>query len=92
MANSQQKQPGDGRALQRSQLSRKNKEELIDMILAFAGEDGTALASINKRMDDVVRAVDALNDTIASQNNVMKKNYEELKVRPDKQEEIIAKH
>lgn len=61
------------------------------MILASAGEDGTALASINKRMDDVVRAVDALNDTITSQNNLMKKNYEELKVRLDKQEEFIAK-
>ena len=47
MASSQQKQPGDGRALQRSQLTRKNKEELIDIILA-SGENGTALANINK--------------------------------------------
>lgn len=90
MAGNQLKQPGDGRALQRSQLTRKNKEELIDMLLASGG-DGTALASINKRMDDLVNAVDALKDTITSQNNVAQKNYEELKVRVDKQQEILAK-
>ena len=90
MASSQQKQPGDERALQRSQLTRKNKEELIDMILA-SGEDGTTLANTNKRMDDIVNAVDALKDTITSQNNVAQRNYEELTARVDKQAEIIAK-
>ncbi len=76
--------------LQRSQLTRKNKEELIEMILA-SGEDGTALANINKRMDDVVKAVDALKNIITAQNTMANKNYEELKAQVDKQAEIIAK-
>lgn len=60
------------------------------MLLA-SEEDGTALANINKRMDDVVKAVDALTDIITSQNSVMNKNYEELKIRVDNQVEIITK-
>ena len=90
MASNQQRQVSDGRALQRTQLARKNKEELVDMILA-SGEDGTALANINKRMDDVVKAVDALKDTITAQNTMVNKNYEDLKAQVDKQAEIIAK-
>ncbi len=59
------------------------------MILA-SGEDGTTLAGINKRMDDVVKAMEALKDTITAQNSVANKNYEKLRARVDKQE-IIAK-
>ncbi len=90
MAASQQKQSFGGREIQRSQLTRKNKEELIDMILAFGG-DATALTNINKRMDDVVEAVDSLKNTITAQNTMVNKNYEELKAQVDKQAEIIAK-
>ncbi len=90
MASNQQRQPCDGRAMQRTQLARKNKDELIDMILASGGDDAT-LADINKRLDDVVKAVDALKNIITSPDSVMNKNYEELKARVDKQAEIIAK-
>ncbi len=54
MANNQQRQPCDGRAMQRTQLARKNKDELIDMILASGGDDATL--AINERLDDVVKA------------------------------------
>ncbi len=60
------------------------------MILAF-GEDGTALANNNRRIDDLVKAVDALKNTIMAQNTMVNKNYEELKIQVDKQAEIIAK-
>lgn len=90
MASNQQRRRSGGGALQRSQLTRKNKEEMIDMIMA-SGEDGTVLANIGKRLDDVVKAVDALKNTITAQDTMMNKNYEELKVQVDKQAEIIAK-
>lgn len=90
MATNHQKQLSDGKVLQRSQLVRKNKEELIDMILA-SGEDSSTLTNINKRIDELVKAIDALRNTISSQNMVLQKNYEELKARVDKQGQIIEK-
>ncbi|KAK8381159.1 hypothetical protein O3P69_008199 [Scylla paramamosain] len=54
-----------------------------------SGEDGTTLAGINMRMDDVVKTMEALKDTITAQNSVANENYEKLRARVNKQ--IIAK-
>ena len=73
MVSSQQKQQSARRALQSSQRARENKDELLDMIMA-SGEDGSALTNIGKRVDDAVKAVDALKSTITAQNTMVNNN------------------
>lgn len=86
MASNHQKQPCDGRVLRRSQLVKSNKEELIDVLLV-SDEDGCTLTNINIIVNDIMRAVDALKNTLSSQNIASNKNYEEVKV--DQQAEIM---
>lgn len=80
----------DLRKLQRNQLAKINKEDLIDSILLSNTEDGE-LSKINKRLDDVMNEVKLLRDMITSPDSTLNKNYTELKVRVDRQAEIMVK-
>lgn len=84
------RQLSDLRKLQRNQLIKINKEDLIDSILASNAEDGE-LAKLNKRLDDVMNEVKLLRDMITSPESILNKNYTELKARVDKQAEIMVK-
>lgn len=84
------KQLSDLRKLQRNQLAKINKEDLIDTILASNAEDGE-LAKLNKRLDEFMKEVKLLRDMITSPESILNKNYNELKARVDKQAEIMVK-
>lgn len=84
------KQLSDLRKLQRNQLTKINKEDLIDSILASNAED-SELAKLNKRLDEVMSEVKLLRDMITSPESILNKNYTELKGRVDKQAEIMVK-
>lgn len=79
------------RKLQRNQLARINKDELIDIILATADGDGELTEKIDKRLEAMMKEMQALKTAITAPDSPINKNYAELKARVDKQEQIIAK-
>lgn len=75
--------------MQRSQLSKINKDELIDSILA--SRENEELASVTKVLNDVVAELDSLKMLVTSPDSVANKKIAALEVRLDKQAEIISK-
>ena len=76
--------------MQRHQLVKVNKDELIDIILSSSAEEDE-LASLKSQICQVLKEMQSLKETISSPDSVINKNYSELKNRVDKQAEIIAK-
>ena len=85
------KQMTDLRGMQRNQLQRINKEELIDIILASNDEKGN-LEDITKKLSEVMTELDTLKRLVTSPDNATNKKISALEAKLEKQEEIIAQH
>lgn len=78
--------------MQRTQLTRINKEELIDSILAAQGEgESSVLKSLEEKLDTVMAEVAELKRTLMSPESFVGKKFAELNERVEKQAEIIAR-
>ena len=75
--------------MQRSQLTKINKDELIESILASREND--ELMNIRKILNDVVTELDSLKKLVTSPDSAVNKKIAALEVRLDKQAEIISK-
>lgn len=84
------RQLSDLRKLQRNQLLKINKEELIDSIMSSADETD-ALGKITKRLDEVMEEMKMLKNMMTSPDSQINQNYSELKSQVDKQAEILTK-
>lgn len=84
------RQLSDLRKLQRNQLLKINKEELIDTIISSTDETD-ALDKITKRLDEVMEEMKMLKNMITSPDSQINKKYTELKSQIDKQAEILTK-
>lgn len=84
------KQLSELRKLQRHQLLKINKDELIESILS-SDERHDELDKINKRFDEIMAEMQSMKTMIASSVTQMKKDYTELKLQVEKQGEIISK-
>ncbi len=85
------RQMTDIRGMQRNQLQRINKEELIDIILASNDERGN-LEDITKKLSEVMNELDTLKRLVTSPDNATNKKISALEAKLEKQEEIIAQH
>lgn len=82
----------DLRKMQRSQLAKINKDELIDTILAAQGEDETpVLKALDEKLNTVMAEVAELKKVMTSPESFVAKKFAELHDRIDKQAEIISK-
>ena len=81
------------RGMQRTQLQRKNKDELIDAVLALAAQDEKdSLTEITKKLTDVMTELDALKRLVTSPESSTNKKIAALEAQLEKQDEVIAKH
>lgn len=86
------KRLGELKKMQRGQLARINKDELIDSILSAQEADDTPmLKALEDKLNAVMTEVAELRRTLTSPESVLAGKFEELHERVDKQAEIIAK-
>lgn len=83
------KQISELRKMQRSQLSKINKDDLIESILKSREEEG--VANITKILLDVKADVDSLKTLVTSPDSTVNKKIAALEVKVDKQAEIISR-
>lgn len=86
--------------MQRAQLSRINKEELIDSILSTQAEETPALRALDEKLSSVMAEVEKLGSVMAevaelraaltSPESFVTRKFTELQEKIDKQAEIIA--
>lgn len=76
--------------MQRGQLARINKEELIDTILAAQAEGTPALRALDEKLSAVMAEVAELRTALTSPESFFTKKFTELQTKIDKQAEIIA--
>ncbi|MPC40761.1 hypothetical protein E2C01_034328 [Portunus trituberculatus] len=76
--------------MQRKQLVRINKEELIDAILS-SNEDPPGLAEITNKLSDVMAELASLKDLVTSPDISTNKRLTALETRLEQQEQVIAK-
>lgn len=81
----------DLRKMQKSQLTKINKEDLIDSILAAQKDEPPALKIIEEKLSVVMTEMAELKRVITSPEGFIAKKITELQERVDKQGEIIAK-
>lgn len=77
--------------MQRNQLTRINKDELIETLLAAQGQDGTSTQAILARLTELVTEVATLKQALMSPDSAINKKVEDLQQQVNKQAEIIAK-
>lgn len=80
----------DLRRMQRNQLARINKEELIDTILAAQDDELPALSSLEEKLNAVMAEVAEVKAAITSPDSFVTRKFVELQEKIDKQAEIIA--
>lgn len=80
----------DLRRMQRGQLARINKDELIDHILAAKDDDAPAICALDQKLSAVMDEVTKLKEAITSPDSFFLKKFEDLQGKIDKQAEIIA--
>lgn len=85
------KSVADLRKLQRNQIGRLTKDELIESILAEPERDNDILAVLTDKVTSLVTEVTELRNTITSPDSCINKKITELQVKVDKQAEIISK-
>ena len=78
------------RKMQRHQLSKVNKDELIESILA-AGQDDVGLSSIMDKFAEVIKEMDSLKALVSSPQSIINKKIASLEIKVEKQSEIIFK-
>lgn len=76
------KQLSDLRKLQRNQLIRIYKDELIDIILASTPANDK-FQQLNQKLEDVMKEMQELKTTMMSLDSIINKNYIQLKARVD---------
>ena len=80
------------RKMQRTQLTRINKEDLIDSILAAQEEDESPmLKSLEEKLNTVMTEMTEVRRMLTSPESFLAKKFDEIHERVDKQAEIIAK-
>ena len=79
------------RKMQRSQLVRINKEDLIESILAAPDPSVTLVKDLMERMNALASEVKELRKEVAAPDSYIHRRYDELKAQVDKQADIIAK-
>ena len=84
------KQLSELRKMQRHQLNKVNKDELIESILA-AGQEVEGLPSIMNKIDEVIKEMDSLKALVISPQSVINKKIASLESKVEKQSEIIVK-
>lgn len=73
-----------------NKLSRINKEELIDTIIAAQDDEIPVLTVVNEKLNAVMAEVAELKTVLTSPGSFVTKKFEELQGKIDKQAEIIA--
>ena len=86
------KQMSDLRGMQRSQLLRINKDDLIDIIMVSANEEKEGLSEITKKLTEVMAELESLRNLMTSPESATNKKIATLEARLEQQDEIIAKH
>lgn len=76
--------------MQRNQLSRINKKELIDTILAVQGDTIPGLTDVNEKQSAVMIEVAELKTAITSPDSFVTKKFEEIQGKIEKHAEIVA--
>ena len=79
------------RKMQRSQLVRINKENLIESILAAPDPSETLVKDLMERLNALATEVKELRKEVAAPDSYIHRRYDELKAQVDKQADIIAK-
>lgn len=77
--------------MQRNQLTRINKDELVDILLAAQQQDVNSTQAILARLTELVAEVATLKQAVTSPDSAINKKVEELQQQVDKQADIIAK-
>lgn len=79
--------------MQRSQLQRRNKEKLIDAVLALVTRDEKEnFSEITKKLTDVMTELESVKRLIESPKSAANKKITALEAKLERQDEIIAKH
>ena len=81
----------DLRKLQRNQLSRISKEELIDSILSSTDERSEQFRTLNETLQVLVNEVSQLKSTINSPDDAISKKFLDLQDQIDKQASVLVK-
>lgn len=76
--------------MQRGQLTRINKDELIEIILAEQAEEAPALRALDEKLSAVMAEVAELRTALTSPESLFTKKFTELQTKINKQAEIIA--
>ena len=79
------------RKLQRSQLTRLTKEELIESILTVPEPNEGLVRNLTEKVNELVSETADLKQTITAPDSFINKRYDELQRQVDKQADIIAK-
>lgn len=79
------------RRMNRGQLGRVTKEDLIDSILAINERDDNLILTLTEKLDALVTEVAGLKTAVTSPESVINKKLENLQKQVDKQADIIAK-
>lgn len=79
----------DLRHMQRNQLMRVNKEEIIDIILAEPERDDGQLRTLTDTLHTLVTEVTDLRKAVTAPDSVINKKFDDLQTQIDKQAEII---
>lgn len=76
--------------MQRGQLSRINKEELIETILSGQPDEAPGLKALDEKLSAVMVEVAELKTALTSPDSFVTKKFTELQEKIEKQAEIIA--
>ena len=79
------------RRMQRSQLTRINKEDLIESILATPDANEGLVQSLMERMNELVSDVKELTKAVTAPDSHINKRLHEMQAQVDKQAEILEK-
>lgn len=77
--------------MNRGQLGRMTKDDLIESIMSIQGQDDTLVLTLTGKLDALVAEFASLKTAVTSPESVINKKLENLQAQVDKQAEIISK-
>lgn len=77
--------------LNRGQLVRMTKDDLIESIMSMQGQDENLILTLTGKLDALVTEIASLKTAVMSPDSVINKKLENLQAQVDKQAEIISK-
>lgn len=77
--------------LNRGQLVRMTKDDLIESIMSIQGQDETLLLTLTGKLDTLTSEIASLKVAVTSPESVINKKLENLQAQVDKQAEIMSK-